>query len=55
MNLWILRKELDMFNMPAERLRACKLGVCQEIADSFARGELASHEAIGMISELINS
>lgn len=55
MNLWLLHKELDMLNMPAERMYACKLGVCGEIAESFARGELASHEAMRMISELINS
>lgn len=55
MNLWLLRKELDMLNMSTERIYACKLGVCREIADSFTRGELASHEAIGMIAEIINS
>lgn len=55
MNLWLLRKELDMLNLPTERLYACKLDVCGEIAQSFARGELASEEAIRMISELINS
>lgn len=54
MNLWLLHKELDMLNMPAERVYACKLGMCREIAESFARGELASHEALGMISELVN-
>ncbi len=54
MNLWLLRKELDMLNMSPERIYACQLGVCREIAESFTRGELAPHEAVGMIAEIIN-
>ena len=54
MNLWLLRKELDMLNLPTEHLYACQLGVCKQIAESFARGELAAHEAVGMIAEIIS-
>lgn len=54
MNLWLLHKELEMFNLPAESIKACQIQACKVITDSFNRGELATHEAVAMIAEIIN-
>lgn len=54
MNLWLLHKELEMMQMPAETMKACQMQICRAISDSFNRGELAAHEAMAMISEIIS-
>jgi hypothetical protein len=54
MDLWLLHKELEMINLPAESIKACQMQICRAITDSFNRGELAASEAVAMITEIIN-
>lgn len=53
MNLWLLHKELEMMHLPAENFQTCQMQVCRAITESFNRGELATNEAIEMITEIL--
>ena len=55
MNLWLLHKELEMMQMPAESIKACQMQVCRAISDSFNRVELAASEAVAEMTEIINT
>lgn len=53
MNLWLLQKKLEMLHIPAEGVRTYQIQTCRAVTDSFSRGELAAHEAVAMITGII--